>query len=310
MITKIKRTDHDEWLELRRNYIGGSDAAAVLGLNPYTSPYALWAEKTGKTPPFEGNISTRVGNYLEDFVATLFEEQACKKVRRRNCSLINSEYPYAIADVDRVVVGEDALLEIKVTASLPTLKLFKKGQYPDSWYCQVMHYLMVTGYKKAYIAALVMNRDLVIYEIERDENEIKSLAESESAFMEFIKNDTPPPVDGSDSTSDTLQTIYTGENGADCVDLMGLGHVFSRREELSRQLKECEKALSECDNIIKAEMGNSTRAVCGDYSVSWSLSTRRTLDIKAFESANGKISDDYFKSTPVRTFKLTKVKGA
>ena len=80
MITELKYNDKEEWLELRKKYIGGSDAAIVVGLNPYSSRYALWCEKTGRTPGFEGNISTRVGAYLEDFVATLFTEQTGIKV--------------------------------------------------------------------------------------------------------------------------------------------------------------------------------------------------------------------------------------
>ena len=68
MITRVKTADHQEWLSLRANYIGGSDAAAILGLNPYKSAYALWAEKTGKAVPFEGNIVTKTGAYLEQFV--------------------------------------------------------------------------------------------------------------------------------------------------------------------------------------------------------------------------------------------------
>ena len=65
---------HEEWLKIRKGYIGGSDAGAIIGLNPYNSAFSVWAEKTGQTPEFEGNISTRVGTYLEDLVAKLFME--------------------------------------------------------------------------------------------------------------------------------------------------------------------------------------------------------------------------------------------
>lgn len=65
---------HERWLEIRSKTIGGSDAAAVVGLNAYVSPYALWAEKTGKVAGFGGNLATEVGSYLKDFVAKLFEK--------------------------------------------------------------------------------------------------------------------------------------------------------------------------------------------------------------------------------------------
>ena len=63
-ITKVKTSDREELLALRSRYIGGSDAAAVVNLNPYSSPYSLWAEKTGKVPCFEGNLATEVGAFL------------------------------------------------------------------------------------------------------------------------------------------------------------------------------------------------------------------------------------------------------
>ena len=73
MITKISTATREEWKALRKNYIGGSDAASVVGLNPFSSPYALWAEKTGKTPPFEGNLAIR--DYCKEKKAMRDEEE-------------------------------------------------------------------------------------------------------------------------------------------------------------------------------------------------------------------------------------------
>ena len=122
MIKKVSTTSHEDWLSLRSKYIGGSDAAAVVGMSPFSSPYSLWAEKTGKIPEFEGNLTTEVGSYLEEFVAKLFERETGKKVRRKNRMLINTDYPWAFGDVDRMVVGEKAFLEIKTTNSFPIMK--------------------------------------------------------------------------------------------------------------------------------------------------------------------------------------------
>lgn len=110
MIIKKKTANHKEWLALRSGYIGGSDAAAVIGLNPYKSPFALWAEKTGQTLPFRGNIATRVGNELEQLVATLYAEETRNKVRNDNGTYFNDAYPWACANIDRewVVVEYDS----------------------------------------------------------------------------------------------------------------------------------------------------------------------------------------------------------
>ena len=162
---------HEEWLKIRKGYIGGSDAGAIIGLNPYNSAFSVWAEKTGQTPEFEGNISTRVGTYLEDLVAKLFMEETGKQVQRMNFTIVNADYPWACANIDREVIGEDAVLEIKTTTSFGAIRKFRNGEYPEQWYGQMVHYLAVTGAKKAYLAALENNRELRIFELDRDEEE-------------------------------------------------------------------------------------------------------------------------------------------
>ena len=158
MITKQSTSSHEEWLALRHKYIGGSDAAAVVGLNSYMSAYSLWAEKTGRLPGFEGNLATQVGTYLEDFVAQKFAEVTGKKVRKSNQSWFNDQYPWAIANIDREIVGEDAGLEIKTTSEL-NIKRFKGGDFPANYYVQCMHYMAVTGKQTWYLAVLIGNRE-------------------------------------------------------------------------------------------------------------------------------------------------------
>ena len=94
-LTFIPFDSHDEWLTIRRNYIGGSDAGAVVGMNEWSSPLSVWADKTGSAPAFSGNVSTRVGAYLEDLVAKLFMEETGKTVQRLKFTVVNPAYPFA-----------------------------------------------------------------------------------------------------------------------------------------------------------------------------------------------------------------------
>ena len=63
-IRKIPYADHEEWLQIRKQYIGGSDAGAIMGMNPYASPFSVWAEKTGNAEPFAGNLKTKIGTQV------------------------------------------------------------------------------------------------------------------------------------------------------------------------------------------------------------------------------------------------------
>ena len=171
----------EKWLQERKKGIGGSDAAALLGLNPYVSPYALWAEKTNRLPEKDDNEAMRQGRDLEQYVADRFMEATGKKVRRKKTMLRNLAYPFAHANIDRWVVGENAGLECKTT-SIINLKKFKNGEYPAAYYCQCMHYMAVTGADRWYLAVLILNQGFHHFVIERDEEEIAALMQAEQEF--------------------------------------------------------------------------------------------------------------------------------
>ncbi|MBQ1944729.1 MAG: YqaJ viral recombinase family protein, partial [Ruminococcus sp.] len=108
MITKIstKGMSHDQWLEARRKSIGGSDAGAICGMNPYSSAYTVYADKLMLIPPAEDNEAMRQGRDLEEYVARRFCEEKGKRVKRDHSIIYNTDFPYSHADVDRLVVGE------------------------------------------------------------------------------------------------------------------------------------------------------------------------------------------------------------
>lgn len=307
-ITKVKTANHEEWLKLRSQYIGGSDAAAVVGLNPFSSRYALWAEKTGKVPGFAGNLATEVGAYLEEFVAKKFEAVTGKKVRKCNQSFFNSQYPFAIANIDREIVGEDAGLEIKTTDSL-NLKKFKGGEYPANYYCQSVHYLAVTGKQRWYLAVLIGNKDFRWFIIDRDEAEINALMAAEADFWEHVKTDTPPAADGYKATTEALTTIYA-ESNADVVDLYPYSADLEQYIALSKQIKELENMRDEAANRVKAFMGEAGGGECDRFRVSWKTQSRNTFDRKRFEKDNPDIDlSDYYKTSNARIFRVSELKG-
>lgn len=322
-ITKTKTSSYEEWKELRSHYIGGSDAAAVVGLNSFSSPYALWAEKTGKVPAFEGNLATETGTYLEEFIAQKFAQITGKKVRKCNQSFFNSDYPWAIANIDREIVGEDAGLECKSTSVLNTRK-FKNGDFPANFYCQCVHYLGVTKKKRWYIAVLIGNSDFKIYQMTRvvgdqcpewcessvyiEDAEIAALMTAEAEFWELVKTDTPPGVDGTQATTKAITTIYADNNDS-TVDLSAYSASLRQYMELKKQIKELEAMAEEAVNNIKQFMGVSGGGECDGFRVSWKSQTRRTFDSKRFQTENPDIDlDDYYKTTDARVFRVSEIK--
>ena len=305
-LTKISTVgmSHEEWLEHRNKTIGGSDASAIIGMNNYSSPYTVWAEKLGKLPPKEDNEAMRIGRDLESYVAQRFTEQTGKKVRRENNILYNPEYPFAHANVDRMIVGEDAGLECKTTSSLNMTK-FKNGEFPDTYYAQCVHYMMVTGCKKWYLAVLVLGKGFYDFTIERDEEEIKALAKSEADFWEYVKTQTPPATDGADSTTKTISTIFPNSN-TDTVNLFAYEDSLRQYVALGKQIKELEKLQTEMANKVKAFLGECGNGESDNYKVSWPTASKTTFDHKRFAMEHPDVNlTNYYKTSSYRTFKVS-----
>ena len=309
MIREITYKDKAEWLEIRKGYIGGSDAGSVVGMNPYRGAYALWAEKTGQMPGFEGNLATEVGSYLEEFVAKKFEAETGKRVRRKNRILVNDLYPFACADVDRMIVGEDAILECKTTSSPPVMRAMRKGgdEFPDIYYAQCVHYLAVTGKERVYLAVLVSNREFRIYQLERDQSEIDALMAAEAAFWQNVQTKTPPAADSTESCSEALETIYAGANG-ETIPVFGMEGEIDAYLRYGEQIKNLQSLQKECGNAIKAALGSNSYGECTGYRVSWTETNRSSFDTKAFQAAYTGIDlAPFYKTSVSRTLRIKEI---
>ena len=285
MLTGLKRIStknmtHEEWLTLRKNSIGGSDAAGIVGLSQWTSPYSIWAEKTSRVPPQEDNEAMRQGRDLEEYVAKRWEEATGGHVRRLPAVLYNPQYPFAHANIDRMVIGEDAGLECKTTSALD-IRQFKGVEFPEKYYAQCVHYLAVTGAARWHLAVLVFGRDFFTFTLERDEEEIAALMDAEAKFWENVKTDTPPALDGSRASTETLKSVFSVSNGG-AVDLFGRDTALSEYLRLKAQQQELDTQIAEIENIIKGDMGEAEYATCGLFNVSWKSQLRRTFQAKVF----------------------------
>lgn len=307
MIVEHKYKNREEWLELRRGYIGGSDAAAIVGMNPYKSAYALWAEKTGKVPEFTGNVTTKVGSFLEQLVAEMFSDETGKKVRRKNAMLENTLYPWAEANVDRMVCGEPALLECKTTNSFPAMRQIRGGEFPDMWYCQMLHYLAVTGLKRAYLAVIVGGREFHWFTLERDEDEIAALMDAERDFWTMVKDNVPPPIDGAQSSSETVSALYP-ENNEDEIDAAAVENDMRQYMELGARIKELKAMQDGYANQIKSYLKDAAVGRSEHFKVTWKAQERRTFDANLFQKKypDADISDCY-KTSSARVFKLSAI---
>lgn len=268
--------DHEKWLEARALGIGGSDAAVIMGMNPYKSPYKLWLEKTGQAeaPDLSGNQYVYWGTKNESNIADWFQEETGKKVKRLG-TLRSKEYPFMLANVDRTVVGENAGLEIK-TAGVRQYRKWKDDEIPDAYYCQCLHYMAVTGADYWYIAVLLGGNEAKWKRIERNEEDIQHLIMAETDFWKLVETKTPPPVDGSDSCAAALSAQYKGGDPNFSVVLQPSAEdVIESLENDKAIMDALKKQITEKENRLKALLGNAEEGTTDHYRVLWKTQAGR-----------------------------------
>jgi putative phage-type endonuclease len=202
----------EEWLQHRRNYIGGSEISCVVGLNPYKNNYELWEEKVGIREPedISNKDFVRYGTEAEEHLRALFalDFPQYQVDYIENNSVLNSRYPWAAASLDGMLTERETdrkgVLEIKTTNILQSIQKEKwDHQVPMNYYTQVLFYLAVTEFEFVELKAqLKYNYDGEIflhtkhYHIERNEVEedIEYLMTKGAEFMEHVRNRTEPAL--------------------------------------------------------------------------------------------------------------------
>ena len=290
----------EEWLACRKKGIGGSDAGAVCGLNPYRSAISVYYDKTsGDTELIPDSESMRIGRDLEQYVAERFCEATGKKVRRANALYCNEEHPFMLADFDRMVVGEDAGLECK-TASPYAADQWADGNIPLSYQLQCYHYMAVTGYSAWYIAVLIFGKEFKYYKLSRDPELEKDLVRIEKQFWEgyVIKNRIPEP-DGSAEADKLIAAHFAAQPGKK-IDLVGFDMKLRRRQELIDTMSRMDTEKKKIDQELKLYMKEAEIAEDSVYRVTWKQVVSQRLDTDKLKTERPDIYQEYTKETQYR----------
>ena len=305
IIAKTENLPYEDWLKLRTNGIGGSDAAAVCGISRYKSPVELWMEKTNRIAPSEAGESAYWGTLLESVVREEFTKRTGIEVRVEKAMLRSMEYPFMLADLDGVCFDPDygeCVFEAK------TASAFKAAEWengiPDEYMLQVQHYMAVTGFKATYVAVLIGGNGFRWRLIERDEEIIQMLIKLESEFWQHVKNDTPPPIDGSDASAKFLAERFAECKKAQVQLPDEAAELIRKYEDVSAQLTELTEQKQLAENRLKEMLGNNETGVVGANIVSWKGVSQERLDSKTLKAEHPAIYKKYANTTSYRRFSI------
>ena len=295
---------NQEWLTLRKTGIGGSDAGSICGVNPFGSPMKVFYDKTsGKVEELD-NEAVRQGHDLEDYVAQRFMEASGLKVRRSNFMYRSVEHPFMIADVDRLVIGEDAGLECK-TASAYNADKWKDGEIPLHYIMQCYHYMAVTGKRTWYIAAVILGRGFTYRKLVWDDNLITQLVSMEKNFWEnHVAAGVLPSPDGSDICSEVLNEYFHSARKGSTIRLDGFDEKLKRRAEIMEQIGRLQQEQNSIEQEVKLYMQDNEYAASDNYKVSWSNVESTRLDSKRIREEQPDIYKTYAKQSVSRRFQI------
>lgn len=287
LFTTIRCDDDAGWLEARKHGVGGSDVAAIMGLSPWKSPLEVWLEKTGRTsaPDLSGKEAVAMGTELEGDVLEMYKRRhpGCR-ARRVNAILKSTLRPWAQASLDGITHDPDlgwGVLEIKTGS--------RESEWADGvplhYLTQVTHYLSVTGYPFADVAALIGDYGLHYHEyrVMRDEDDIQSVVESVDEFWaDYVEKDAMPPyVTALPSEGKALHELYKRSDGemapseAERADKLAALVL-----DLSARVQESTAQKLSASNELKRLVGEHKGIITPDHVITWVRSEKRDGGIR------------------------------
>ncbi|CAL9663890.1 hypothetical protein SUDANB1_07113 [Streptomyces sp. enrichment culture] len=265
----------EEWHAVRKSGIGGSDIAAICGLNPWTSPLEIWLKKTGQTvPPRQDAIlseAAEMGHELEPVTARRFSKITSLPIFENPGTLRMPNIPWALVNLDRTTEedGLPGVVELKSRSSYALNDWLEEP--PVDVQVQTQWQLMVTGWSFGYTAALLGGQRTIVHRIERDEQLIDDLLAIGAEFWGWVETGTQPPLDGSHATGQLLDRIHAHPTRKDVIaDAAEVEKWLNIRRTAHEQIAAAEIAATEADNHLKALAGDGTDVyIRGELAYTW-----------------------------------------
>lgn len=198
----------------RMTGIGGSDAAAAMGLSEWKTPLDVYLEKKGLAAPFEDTAATKWGRLLEPAVRQEYAERTGRIVTQPKDMIRSAKYPWMIAHPDGLVLDPRRGYEGKTSRTDFGWGEPGTDQVPQDYLIQVQHYMVVTEIDVFDVVPLIGGSDFRIYEVPADRELQQMIVDAEHELWQCIQRGEPPePTWEHRRTMDTIRALYPGTSG-------------------------------------------------------------------------------------------------
>lgn len=312
VLAQRKSLTTDQWLAIRRNGISGTDASIIMGLNKFSSPLKLFLQKTGViSDKVDPNPKMLFGIRMESILRKWYAEDSGNEVKEVPAILANRERKWQIADVDGIVYEIDqdgnkipGVLEIKTSTFGDELQ--GDNSINPMWYCQLMHYISVTGCSFGIIYALV-NNELHTIRVERNEDVIDALIAKEEEFYKALKDNNVPAIQVFDNS--IMNQLFPASKPSAIKLSDEYIPLLTQLDNLKKQEAELKEQRDLIEAKLKSAIGENEAAECDLYKITWKSSVRNSFStdkVKTF------LTEEQLKqcmtTTQIRTLRISKAK--
>jgi putative phage-type endonuclease len=270
-VNLIDYKSRESWLAARNLGIGASESAALFGLSPWISPFALWAEKTGLAPREDSSSEAmRWGLLLEAPIAEAYRQDSGRQLWTPPspfCVAVDRDLEVLRATPDRWIIeaeGHDGrgVLEIK-NVDGSKASAWDDGP-PIHVQVQVQHQLAVTGFRWAAVAALIGGNRLRTWDVERNDDFIAELRVKVAEFWARVTSKQAPDVDGSESTARALKALHPKDNGVEVALPEDASTWWAQFEQAKDDEKDAKERKVAAENKLRAAMADNTFGLLPD----------------------------------------------
>ncbi len=307
MQSTLKMT-HEEWLAERRKGIGGSDAAAILGMNRGRSPLAVYMDKVGFAPEIPDNEAIRQGRDLEQYVAERFCEATGRRVLPRQPHLATPGIPVDAGE-HRPRCGGRGCGPGMQTTNPYNKTPFDQGDVPAPYYWQCQHYMAVTGAKSWFLAVLVHGKAFHVFEISRNDEHISRLIEAERAFwFDNVLAGIPPLPSGTDGDDDLVALLPASREPDEVADLQGMEADITLMDVLKAEQDAIEQRIKAIKQRIVMTLDGAEAGRTNRWEISYKPQTAERIDSKRLKAERPDIAAAYIKASTSRVMRIKPAK--
>lgn len=282
----------EEQLQMRKTGIGGSEAAAAIGLSRYETPFDLYQKKLGLSEEKKQNDRMKLGSLWEKDIADLYAEKTGKKLEVVSETIRHPSISFMLANIDRKISGENAILECKMIFRANYSDWGEEGSdiMPTEYLLQCVHYAIVCDVEKVDLAALI-NGELNIYTYKRNENlEAKLMLGESRLWNDHIEKRIPPPLQ---SLSDVQKLWREFDDAKFEIADESIEQGFYELLKVKKEITELEDKSKKLEMDIRSYMKDASKLVDASGK---KLATLSIVNRKGY----------FVKDTSYQSFRLTK----